>query len=307
MNALAAALATAAATYLLLAAASGWAPSFARRSASRGGAGAQSAFRHAWDGENPRQWLAQADVGLGPVGFSALSLGLGAGVFLVAASMTTAPAVALAPGVTAALVPRAVAARRRERRLRAVTQAWPDALRELIGAVTAGMSLPQALSALATNGPEPLRGTFARFPTLVRMAGVVPALELLRAELGDPTSDRVIEVLIVTHERGGRIALELLRDLAEATTDELRTEEEIATAGLEQRINARTVFVLPWLVLVALTASPGAFRDFYRSPGGLLVVGVAAAASLLGSWLVGRLARDPVEPRVLTAHGGGRS
>src|SRR5680860_1096925 len=77
----------------------------------------------------------------------------------------------------------------------------------------------------------------------------------LRGELGDPTSDRVIEVLIVAHERGGRIVLELLRDLAEGTTEDLRTEEEIATASLEQRINARAVFVLPWVVLVALTAS----------------------------------------------------
>jgi len=292
---LAAALATAAATYLMVAAATGRLPAFSRRTGRRLSTGRQGGL------DALREWLAQAGVGLGPVAFMALSLGLGTVVFALAAAITSAPAVAIAPGATAVALPRAWAARRRARRLHEVTRAWPDGLRELIGAITAGMSLPQALSALSASGPEPLRAAFAHFPTLVRMAGVVPALELLRSELGDPTSDRVIEVLIVAHERGGRIVVELLRDLAEGTTEDLRTEEEIATASLEQRINARAVFVLPWVVLVALTASPGAFRDFYQTSGGLLVVAAAAAASLVGTWLVGRLARDPVEPRVIAS------
>ena len=50
------------------------------------------------------------------------------------------------------------------------------------------------------------------------------------------------------------------------------------------RINARVVVVLPWLVLVALTARPGAFRDFYQSGGGVVTVLVAGAASIAGVW-----------------------
>jgi hypothetical protein len=63
------------------------------------------------------------------------------------------------------------------------------------------------------------------------------------------------------------------------------------------------VFVLPWIVLAMLTAQPGHFRDFYQSPGGLAVIGLAAAASLAGMWLVGRLSRDLAEPRVFDRQG----
>ena len=301
MNAHGAALATAVATYLAVAAATGRLPAFARRRSARPPTRTLGGMARGELG----QWLLQAGLGMAPGQFLGLSVGLAAVVFLAAVSITSAPAVAVAPGVAAALLPRAWAARRRDRRLREVTRAWPDGLRELIGAVTAGMSLPQAIGVLSANGPEPLRQAFARWPALVRMAGVVPALELLRSELGDPTSDRVIEVLIVAHERGGRMVLELLRDLADATVQDLALDEEIATAGLEQRINARTVFVLPWIVLIALTASPGAFREFYRSSAGTVVIAAAAAASLLGTWLVGRLSRDPVEPRVLGLRSGG--
>ena len=71
-------------------------------------------------------------------------------------------------------------------------------------------------------------------------------------------------------------------DLADATTRDLWTLEEIRTEVLEQKINSRVVFVLPWVVLVAMTARSGAFREFYSSPAGLLVVAIGGLMSLLG-------------------------
>lgn len=244
-------------------------------------------------------WLIQAGLALTPPQFWAASALLGGGAFILFALSTGTPVVALVPAVVIGLTPRFVYARRRVQRLRLVQLAWPDGLRDLIAGVSAGMSLPQALVALATNGPPALQAAFVRFPTLSRMLGVVPALEVVREELADPTSDRVIEVLILAHERGGRLVTEVLRDLAEATTVDVRTSEEIATVALEQKINARAVFALPWLVLFFLTARQGPFRDFYQSPGGALVVAIAAVASLAGMWVVSRLSRDPVEERVL--------
>jgi len=109
----------------------------------------------------------------------------------------------------------------------------------------------------------------------------------------------VIEVLIVAHEKGGAIVPEILRDLAEATARDVWAAEEIDTAALEHRINARVVFVLPWLVLVAMTVRDGPFREFYATPLGLMVIAVGGVMSLGGAWLVARLGRTPDEPRVL--------
>jgi tight adherence protein B len=250
-------------------------------------------------------WLVQAGLRVTPRQFWVASALIGSGVFAGVVLLTGTPAVALAPAFFALLAPRLYFARQRLRRLRAVAEAWPDGLRELVSSVAAGMSLPQALYGLARRGPAPLREAFGRFPLLVRILGVVPALEVIRSELADPTSDRVIEVLILAHERGGRVVIDVLRDLAEATTDDVKTSEEIATDALEQKLNARAVFVLPWVVLVALVAAPGHFRDFYQSATGVIVVAVAAVASFAGAALVGRLARDAVEPRVLSGHAPG--
>ena len=64
----------------------------------------------------------------------------------------------------------------------------------------------------------------------------------------------MLEVLLLAHERGGPIVRSILEDLVDATTRDLKLLDALETEGLEMRINARAVVVLPWFVLVALTA-----------------------------------------------------
>lgn len=249
-------------------------------------------------GNQFRDWLAQSGIAVGPSRFLLMSLGCGVTAFGAVLAVTATPVVALVPGLTAACVPATVVARRRDQRLGAVRAAWPDALRELSAAVGAGLSLTQAMAELGRTGPAPIRAAFRTYPALAHALGTPVALETVKRTLADPTTDRVVEVLLLAHERGGPIVVEVLADLAESTTEDLRTAEVVRTEALEQRINARAVFALPWLVLAVLTARPGPFRDFYRSAGGLTVTALGAIASLGGLALVTRLARIPVEPRV---------
>jgi tight adherence protein B len=243
------------------------------------------------------EWLQQAGVGVGPAAFLWGSALTGVFALLVTAALTGSVFVALVPAFAVALLPRAYFGRRRRARLRDVQRAWPDGLRDILASISAGLSLTQAVNTLAVTGPSALRTAFARFPELARVVGTAPALELIKDDLADPTSDRVIEVLVLAHERGGAIVRDILEDLVTATSRDIKLLDEIDTAGLEMRINARAVMVLPWLVLVALTAHPGAFRDFYRSSGGLVTLLLAAGLTVAGVVVLSRLAREPGEAR----------
>lgn len=250
---------------------------------------------------NAQLWLKQAGVDLSPRQFWAGSIVVGLAAFALAWGLSGAWVVALVPAISAGLLPRAYFGRQRTRRLGEIVEAWPDALRDLVASISAGRALPQAINAMAENGPAPLQTAFERFPTLSQMYGVPAALELIKEELGDPTSDRVIEVLLMAYERGGPTVTRILIDLSEVVTQDLRTVEEIRTAELEQIINARVVFALPWLVLLLITIRGDQFRDFYQSGLGVLTVAIGAALSLVGIWIVSRLSRDPGEPRVLAS------
>lgn len=247
-------------------------------------------------------WLQQAGLSMTPAQFVGGSIAAGLVALVVLTALTGSPFVALIPSVALSLLPRAFFARRRAERLRTVHAAWPDGLRDLLASIASGRSLTQAVNALAATGPPPLREAFSRFPELARVLGTAPALEIVKEELADPTSDRIVEVLILAHERGGAIVRTILEDLVDATTKDLKLLDELETEGLEMRINARAVVVLPWFVLVALTVRPGAFRDFYRTGGGVATIVVAGALTAIGVLLLDRLGRDPAEDRVLRVH-----
>lgn len=246
-------------------------------------------------------WLTQAGVALTPQQFWLGSVVVGVVTFVVVTALSGAPIVAVVPAIAVGALPRGYFARRRAARLRVVQEAWPDGLRDILASVSSGRSTGQAVHALAVSGPEPLREAFARFPLLARMLGTAPALEVVKEELADSTSDRVIEVLILAHERGGHIVKEILEDLVQATTRDLKLREEIASEGLEMKINARSVLVIPWFVLLVLTMSTPAFRSFYSTALGGLVVIVGAVMSAFGMWLLARLGREMGEKRVLGA------
>jgi tight adherence protein B len=251
-------------------------------------------------------WQSQAGLDVTPTQFWLASIGAGLATYLIVFALTSLPIVALMPAVVVATLPRAYFGRKRAQRLADVQEAWPDGLRDLIASVRSGSSLPNAIEGLAAFGPAPLRRAFQGFAVYSRSLGVVPALEMIRADLADPTSDRVIEVLILAYERGGSVVPEILSDLAEATTRDIWTMEQIRSEALEQKINARVVFVLPWFVLVAITAREGPFRDFYSTRAGLAVALLGGVMSLVGIAIASRLGSQPAEPRVFVSGGGGR-
>ena len=74
--------------------------------------------------------------------------------------------------------------------------------------------------------------------------------------------------------------------------------DEIETEGLEMKINARAVLVMPWFVLVALTLRDGPFRAFYQSSGRRTGGGRRRVLSVVGSWWISRLGRAHEEQRV---------
>ena len=265
-----------------------------------------SGFRHRSRPKSMKtSWLEESGLDVTRGQFWLASFGAGLGTYAVVFAVTSLPIVSLMPAVVVATLPKAYFSRKRSQRLDDVQRAWPDGLRDLLASVRSGASLPTAIEGLASYGPVPLRDAFRGFPVYSHSLGVVPALEMVKADLADPTSDRVIEVLILAYERGGAVVPEILSDLADATTKDLWTLEEIRTDALEQKINSRIVFILPWLVLVAMTARAGPFREFYASQMGVLVAVIGGVMSLVGVVIASRLGAQPAEPRVFVSARGG--
>ncbi len=246
-----------------------------------------------------RVWLAQAGLEMTPAQFITGSVVLAAFSFLVAEAVLGAWWLASVPAVAAGAAPHAFYERRRVIRMRALAEAWPDALRDVVADLSSGATLHQSLLSLVETGPAAIRNAIARYPIQSRTLGVVPALELIRERIADPTTDKVFEVVALAHRHGGRLTQSVLRDLVDEISEDVALDAEIRVDDTEQRLEARIVTAAPWFVLLILSAFPGAYREFYRSPAGAVVVSAAALWTAGGVLLLRRIRREQPEPRVL--------
>ncbi len=223
------------------------------------------------------------------------STGIG---FLLLLAITGTVGIALPLSLGCALVPRLIVVRRVAAARRRTLEAWPDALRSIRSSLLAGRSLHAALTELVTSGPQALRPVFTRYSRLASTLDQAAALEVIRDEVSDPYVDRIVEVLIAAADAGPATVLDIIDDLAEAAMDDLQLRMRVETAGLEQRINAGLIMVVPVVMLLLLNSVSPIYRTFYASGAGLAVVSAGMGLSMIGMLAVRKLAVLPEEPRV---------
>lgn len=213
--------------------------------------------------------------------------------------LTGTIAIALCFAVFAWFAVPALLARMRRKRQVALRELWPEAVDNLASAVRAGMSLPEALAALAVRGPVELRPPFERFGAAYRATGRFgDCLDTLKAELADPVGDRVCETMRVAREVGGSDLGVVLRTLSELLRSDARTRAELETRQGWVINSARLAVGAPWVVLLLLGTKSAALTA-YDSRSGVLVLAIGAAVCVVAYRIMLRLGRLPDEKRVL--------
>jgi tight adherence protein B len=219
---------------------------------------------------------------------------------LVMLVVSGSPTVAVVFGLLAAWLPLGALGRRAARRRGSLVASWPDAVDDLASAVRAGMSLPDAVAALAERGPEPLRPAFARFAADHRVTGSFgTCLDRLKADLADPVGDRVVEALRLARDVGGTELGRLLRTLSAVLREDARTRAELEARQGWAVNAARLAVAAPWATLAFLSLRPGALAA-YDSTGGVVVLAIAGATSVLAYAVMKRIGRLPSDERVLS-------
>jgi tight adherence protein B len=185
------------------------------------------------------------------------------------------------------------------RRRADLREVWPEVVDNLASAVRAGLSLPEALAALALRGPEVLRRPFARFAADYRSTGRFgTCLDRLKAELADPVGDRIVETLRVAREVGGSDLGRVLRTLATFLREDARARAELETRQGWVVQAARLAVAAPWVVLLLLSTQSTTLAAYDSAPGTAILVG-GAVVCLVAYRLMLRIGRLPQDVRVL--------
>ncbi|HVF20863.1 MAG TPA: type II secretion system F family protein [Mycobacteriales bacterium] len=244
--------------------------------------------------------LAQAGIeGVAPGRLVGASAALGVVAFVLVAGLSRVAVIGLVFGGVAAAAPFTVVRARRRKRAVELREVWPEVVDNLASAVRAGLSLPEAVSQVATRGPEVLRPAFTRFAADYRATGRFgECLDRLKASLADPVGDRVVESLRMAREVGGTDLGRLLRTLSAFLREDARTRAELKTRQGWTVGAARLALSAPWLLLLLLSTRPAAVAAYGSATGAAVLLG-GGAVSLVAYRVMLRIARLPTERRVL--------
>jgi tight adherence protein B len=244
--------------------------------------------------------LAEAGLtGINGAQLLALQVGLGLLVLVVVLLTTGTVTVSLVFGLFGFVLPHVQVRRLAARRKADLREVWPEVVDNLASAVRAGMSLPEALSALSTRGPEVLRPPFARFAAEYRSSGRFSAgLDRLKDDLADPVGDRIVETLRVAREVGGTDLGRVLRTLATFLREDARARAELETRQGWVVSAARLAVAAPWVVLLLL-ATQSTTLAAYDSPLGTAILLVGGAVCVVAYRLMLRIGQLPEDVRVL--------
>jgi tight adherence protein B len=234
-------------------------------------------------------------------------------LFLVAATFGWAIwggiLVPLAVGAVAATVPVASARARRRARRELAREAWPRMIEEIrMQAVSLGRSIPQALLGVGMRGPEEMRPAFAAAQReWLISTDFGRTLNVLKAQLADPTADAVCETLLIAHEVGGTDVDRRLRALIDDRIQDLQGRKDARSKQAGVRFARYFVLIVPiGMAFAGLAIGDG--RAAYGTAQGQAMILVAFG--LMGlCWLwAGYLLKLPEEQRVFSedpAAGGG--
>jgi len=247
-----------------------------------------------------QQLLAAAGLtGINAAQLLALQVGLGLLALVVVLLTTGTVTVSLVFGLFGFLLPYAQVRRLAARRRADLREVWPEVVDNLASAVRAGLSLPEALAALSTRGPEVLRPSFARFAAEYRSSGRFAAcLDRLKDDLADPVGDRIVETLRVAREVGGSDLGRVLRTLATFLREDARARAELETRQGWVVQAARLAVAAPWVVLLLLATQSTTLAAYDSALGTAILVG-GGAVCLVAYRLMLRIGRLPQDMRVL--------
>jgi tight adherence protein B len=188
--------------------------------------------------------------------------------------------------------------RAQTRRARAL-ESWPRMIEEIrVHTASLGRSIPHALFEVGQRAPDELRPAFgAAHREWLLSTDFSRTVAVLKARLGDATTDMVCETLLVAHELGGAEVDRRLEALADDRMLDCQGRKDARSKLAGARFTRRFVLLVPFgMALAGMSVGEG--REAYRGAMGQALVIVAIGVVVLCWVWAGHIMRLPEERRV---------
>ena len=234
--------------------------------------------------------LARADIKLRTAEFVKIQVGfLAAGALLALWRFGLAPQFVIA-GVLAYLVPMRYVRWRERRRLKAFNSRLADTVSLLSNAMKAGLSLPQAIEAVANNASPPISDELSRVIREMKLGSATPvALANMVRRVGSEDLDLIVTAIGIQSSVGGNMA-RILDGISHTIRQRIQIKSQIGAMTAQMRASGWIITLLPFIVAGVLNIiTPSYFRVMFTDPAGRVLLGLAGLSIFIGNVFVRRI------------------
>ena len=179
------------------------------------------------------------------------------------------------------LIPSVLLARIVKKRKERLEEQTGDVMMALSSSIKSGMTLEESIEEVATSMRPPVAQEFALIKERIDAGQTVAAaLQAADQRLQAPRLGLIFQSIIVSQERGGRLA-SLMDRLSVAMREIQRVEERIETETSGLRLSARIMVCLPVVICGLLyLAEPGQVTMLFTTPVGNVILVIAIAMNI---------------------------
>ena len=217
-------------------------------------------------------------------------------VFLFSHSLVIAAAFSLFVGIFQLLAQR----NSESKRSSDIQSACPEMIDHLISGLQSGLSLNESLVGLSLRGPKVIQPYFQIFREDVYGTGDFSgALERVKSQLGEPSTDQIIESLLISKTLGGAELINILRLLGNFIREDLTLRREILVKQNWIKNSAHLSAGAPWILLLLLSTQP-ATADSFTTRSGITVLLSGLVMTCMAYLWMNKLGKLPQPSRVFS-------
>ena len=203
--------------------------------------------------------------------------------------------IAAAAGIGGWMLPAMLVTRIREKRLRKIEEALPEALTVIAKAMRAGSGLMQALGFAAEEVVDPL-GAELRATLRDLQLGADPeeTFEALAERVGSQDLDIAVTAILIQRSVGGNLS-EILTNVSETIRERAQLTAEVQVLTSRQRLTANLMAAMPVAVAVLfMLANPDMGTLLLTTVAGRIALAIGIAFEIAGLLMIRRIAKIEV-------------
>jgi tight adherence protein B len=224
--------------------------------------------------------------------FVLASFFLGAAIGVIVWTVFKVFVAAVILGIAAAFLPLMYVRYKRTKRLETFEEQFPEAIDLIARAMRAGHALTTGLGMVADEIPAPVGEEFRRLYDEQNFGMSLPeALRALARRVPILDARFFVTAVLTQRESGGNLS-EVLDNLASVMRERFKLKRHVRVASAHGRLSAWILsFMPPVLAGILFTLSPNFMRVLWEDPWGVQLLLAAATLQVIGAIIIARMVR----------------